>query len=173
MRHIFVSITALCCALAFGSALAAAPTVVRRLRLDAGHAERTAAAAYQRATWHWERVMGRSPTRPQAPLSPALRVVYWRRLARATQALAEHPPHLRDWLCIHRYEGSWRAVAPPYYGGLQMDLGFQRAYGAWLLRLKGTADHWTPLEQIWAAERALPTRSFTPWPNSARLCGLL
>src|ERR687886_629540 len=53
---------------------------------------------------------------------------------------------------------SWQRVNDPYapyYGGLQMDIGFQRAYGARLLVRKGTADHWTPLEQMWVAERAL------------------
>ena len=32
-----------------------------------------------------------------------------------------------------------------------MDLSFQQTYGGWLLRHKGTADHWSPLEQIWVA----------------------
>ena len=54
-----------------------------------------------------------------------------------------------------------------------MDLSFQRQYGFVLLRTKGTADHWTPLEQIWVAERAHRSgRGFTPWPNTARSCGL-
>ena len=35
-----------------------------------------------------------------------------------------------------------------------MDLSFQQTYGGWLLRHKGTADHWSPLEQIWVAVRA-------------------
>jgi len=76
-------------------------------------------------------------------------------------------------MCIHRYEASWDDPLGPYYGGLQMDLSFQRAYGGWLLRRKGTADHWTPLEQIWTAEKAFTTRGFYPWPNTARACGLL
>jgi hypothetical protein len=85
-----------------------------------------------------------------------------------------HPPHRRAWLCIHAYEGAWRDPFAPYYGGLQMDLTFQRRYGAWLLRRKGTADHWSPLEQMWVAERALRTgRGFYPWPVSARRCGLI
>ena len=55
-----------------------------------------------------------------------------------------------------------------------MDLGFQRAYGQYLLHNKGTADHWTPVEQMWVAERALRAgRGFYPWPNTARYCGLL
>jgi hypothetical protein len=43
-----------------------------------------------------------------------------------------------------------------------------------LLRRKGTADHWTPLEQIWVAEHAYRSgRGFYPWPNTARDCGLI
>jgi hypothetical protein len=54
-----------------------------------------------------------------------------------------------------------------------MNLGFQGTYGRWLLRTKGTADHWTPLEQIWVAEKAQRSRGFWPWPNTARSCGLI
>jgi hypothetical protein len=55
-----------------------------------------------------------------------------------------------------------------------MDLSFQRTYGADLLRKKGTANRWTPLEQIWVAERAYRSgRGFHPWPNTARACGLI
>lgn len=84
------------------------------------------------------------------------------------------PPHLADWLCIHRYEGSWDDPGAPYYGGLQMDWNFMQAYGRHLLETKGTADHWTPLEQMWVAENALRAgRGFYPWPNTARMCGLI
>jgi hypothetical protein len=100
-------------------------------------------------------------------------VLLWKRRARTVHLRAEHPPHLRAFLCIHRYEGSWKDAAGPYYGGLQMDLGFQHRYAAWLLREKGTADHWTPLEQIWTAEKAAKSRGFWPWPNTARDCGLI
>ena len=55
-----------------------------------------------------------------------------------------------------------------------MDLAFQRAYGGRLLRAKGTADRWSPLEQMWVAERAYRSgRGFYPWPNTARYCGLI
>ena len=85
---------------------------------------------------------------------------------------AKHPPGLGGWLCIHRYEGSWADSGSPYWGGLQMDLSFQQTYGGWLLRHKGTADHWSPLEQIWVAVRASHSRGFSPWPSTARDCGL-
>jgi len=83
------------------------------------------------------------------------------------------PPHKAQWLCIHRYEGSWTDPGSPYWGGLQMDWGFMSTYGHDLLRRKGTADHWTPHEQMWVAERAWRTRGFYPWPNTARYCGLI
>jgi hypothetical protein len=98
----------------------------------------------------------------------------WSRRAVHARHLAHHPARLPAWLCIHRYEGSWTDPSPPYYGGLQMDLGFQRTYAPELVRRKGTADHWTPLEQIWVAERAYRSgRGFYPWPNTARNCGLI
>ena len=97
-----------------------------------------------------------------------VRKAYWARWH------GHRPPHLAAWLCIHRYEGSWQDRYAPYYGGLQMDLSFQRQYGPGLLRRKGTADHWTRFEQIWVAVRAYRAgRGFYPWPNTARYCGLL
>ena len=83
------------------------------------------------------------------------------------------PPHYDEWMCIHHYEGSWDDPNSPYYGGLQMDEEFQKTYGMELYRAKGTADHWTPFEQMWVAERAYKTRGFYPWPNTARYCGLI
>lgn len=126
--------------------------------------------------WRWQRVMGMRLTRSLAnsPVDPQLRATAWYRLARKMRHRAQNVPHRLAWLCIHRYEGSWTDPNPPYYGGLQMDLQFQRKYGAGLLRRKGTADHWTPLEQMWTAERAHRSgRGFYPWPNTARSCGLI
>jgi hypothetical protein len=98
----------------------------------------------------------------------------WRIRAERARYRAHHPPHLGEWRCIHRWEGSWTDPNSPYYGGLQMDLSFQRAYGAGLLRRKGTANHWAPYEQMWVAERAVKAgRGFYPWPNTARRCGLI
>ena len=135
---------------------------------------------YQHSTWRWEELMGArlTPTagRVLAKMSvPDVEgaVRLWKRRARAARVRAEHPPHLGAFLCIHRYEGAWTDGSAPYYGGLQMDLGFQRTYAPQLLRTKGTADHWTPLEQIWTAEKASRSRGFWPWPSTARLCGLI
>lgn len=83
------------------------------------------------------------------------------------------PPHYYAWLCIHSYEGSWTDDGAPYYGGLQMDIGFQSHYGSALLKSKGTANNWTPIEQMWVAEKAYSSgRGFGPWPNTAGYCNL-
>ena len=131
---------------------------------------------YRHRTWHWQRVMGRrvTLTLPHPPVEPFARIGAWRRIALHTKRVALHPPHLRAWLCIHTYEAAWNDRNAPYYGGLQMDLSFQLAYGRHLFARKGTADHWTPLEQMWVAERAVRAgRGFFAWPNSARACGVL
>jgi hypothetical protein len=135
----------------------------------------------RRETWRWEALMGMRLT-PSARSAERARSLAYRRWAwhvwslRARRAAfrAHHPPLLRAWLCIHRFEGDWTDPDPPYFGGLQMDIVFQRRYGRDLLLRKGTADHWTPLEQIWVAERAYRSgRGFYPWPNTARYCGLI
>lgn len=80
----------------------------------------------------------------------------------------------RAFLCIHSYEGSWTDPNAPFYGGVQMDLGFQRTYGGWALAAFGTADHWPVSVQLATAIRAkVSGRGFFPWPNTARYCGLL
>jgi hypothetical protein len=62
-----------------------------------------------------------------------------------------------------------------YWGGLQMDIGFQHTYGEDMIRRHhgGLADTWTPIEQITVANRAYRTRGYYPWPNTARSCGLI
>jgi hypothetical protein len=131
-------------------------------------------------TWYWQRVMGVRPAPVRLRFPEAVSVTRlqhlaatWQRREKAAFRHAQHPPQLEAWLCIHRHEGSWQDTGAPYWGGLQMDLDFQRTYGGWLLRSKGTADHWTALEQIWTAVKARRTRGFYPWPNTARACGLL
>jgi hypothetical protein len=137
---------------------------------------------YRAATWHWQDVMGAShtPFAGSARRSSDARyrqwvMRLWKHRAAAAHVRATHVPHASAWLCIHRYEGGWSShTGNGYYGGLQMDVSFMRHY-AWggLLR-KGTADRWSPLEQMWVAERALQAgRGFYPWPNTARACGLI
>jgi hypothetical protein len=135
---------------------------------------------YRVGTQRWLAVINGGPVAgskrrmPAAHSLASLRLLArtWRHRERAAWWRANHPPDLQAWMCIHRYEGSWTDSGGPYWGGLQMDLGFQETYGGWLLRHKGTADHWSPLEQIWVAVRAAHSRGFSPWPNTARFCGV-
>ncbi|HET7648740.1 MAG TPA: hypothetical protein VFK17_09220 [Gaiellaceae bacterium] len=109
--------------------------------------------------------------------------LWQKRLAAATTQVLAHgyarpqiPAFLQDaFLCIHRYEGAWNAnTGNGYYGGLQMDVGFQSRYGAEYLRRWGTADNWPTWAQLHAAVRAYRSgRGFYPWPNTARVCGLV
>lgn len=100
------------------------------------------------------------------------------RIKRLRAILYPLPPNYYAWKCIMFYEawnhGKWKAnTGNGYYGGLQMDLAFQRAYGPELLASKGTANNWTMLEQMWVAERGLQARGgFNPWPNTGRYCKL-
>ena len=136
---------------------------------------------HREATWHWQRVMRKERwtttflerrTADRERLAE-LRDV-WKRRAERVRDRAKRPPHRAAWLCIHRHEGSWRDPRAPYWGGLQMSRQFQRAFGRYLLRLKGTANKWTPAEQMWTAVHAHRSGlGFHPWPNTARGCGLL
>jgi hypothetical protein len=135
----------------------------------------------QRSTWRWQRLMGVERTETEGRVLSELSssdvlgaVKLWQQRAAAAYRRAQNPPHRREWLCIHHYEGSWSDDGAPYYGGLQMDMSFMSRYGGFLLRTKGPANHWTPLEQMWVAERAHRSGlGFYPWPNTARYCGLI
>ena len=137
--------------------------------------------AYQATVEHLERVMllRRGPLRQTASADAGLRARYelmlrWKQRAGARLRQFANPPYEAAWRCIHSYEGAWSDSGGPYYGGLQMDLGFQRAYGGYLLAVKGTADNWTPEEQMWTAVHAFRSgRGFYAWPNTARMCGLI
>lgn len=97
---------------------------------------------------------------------------------RGGHAAALPPPpvihHLAAWTCIHPKEAAWNDRGDPYWGGLQMDRGFMAAYGSDMIRkYGGYADQWSPRDQMIVAERAVRTRGFTPWPQTARECGYL
>lgn len=94
----------------------------------------------------------------------------------ATRMTVVGPRWLTDaFLCIHRYEAGWSAnTGNGYYGGLQMDSSFMSRYGADFLRRFGTADRWPAWAQVEVGVRAYRSgRGFWPWPNTARICGLL
>lgn len=105
----------------------------------------------------------------------------------ATAHVVRDPGPVSAWQCIHSHEASsWNISNYPYEGGLQMDSGFQRTYGLdFINEHHGRGAHaWTIREQMIAANRARVGvdwrgshwpgyRGFTPWPNTARMCGLL
>lgn len=143
-------------------------------------------AEYQRTTWRWQRLMGVGLT----PSSGSARRIedetyrrwvrdLWKRRALKARRRAQNPPHRASWLCIFLHERhprhGWKTrTGNGFYGGLQMNWAFMATYGRRLLRTKGTADRWSALEQMWVAERAVRAgRSFFPWPNSGRACGLI
>jgi hypothetical protein len=108
----------------------------------------------------------------------------WQERAAAAAILvsqhAERRAQIAGWLndallCIHHYEGGWTAnTGNGYYGGLQMDRRFMELYGPEFVGRWGTADNWPSWAQLEAAARAHDSgRGFTPWPNTARFCGLL
>lgn len=140
----------------------------------------------RRETWGWQALMKarRTPTGYEERTAKSVSYLVWLRdlwRSRATRAevRAQDPPHEQGWRCIQRHEaaqaGGWAAsTGNGYYGGLQMSRQFQRVLAPELLRGKGTADNWTAIEQMWVAERAVRRGyGFTPWPRSARACGLL
>jgi hypothetical protein len=136
---------------------------------------------YQRATWRWQRLMGvpRTPNRKRyLKVRDRKYRIYvlrqWRRRAIRAQRRAHNPPNERHWRCLQRYEGPWRDAWDPYWGGLQMDRTFMRQYAPRHLLRRGWANTWTPVEQMWVAERAVRSgRGFYPWPHTARMCGLI
>lgn len=79
----------------------------------------------------------------------------------------------RGLMCIHTKEAAWNDPNAPYWGGLQMDINFMQAYGSSFYRRWGTADHWPIWAQMKAGRRGYAARHWWPWPNTARMCGLL
>jgi hypothetical protein len=168
-----------------GFALAALSSVKparpAKTRLDPGTEVLRKIKRYQRATWRWERLMGvrRTPTRKRYlrvhNLEYRIFVMHrWRRRAVRAKRRAHNPPHEGAWRCLQRHEGAWSDATDPYWGGLQMDRTFMRQYAPRHLLRRGWANRWTPIEQMWVAERALRAgRGFYPWPHTGRTCGLM
>lgn len=142
---------------------------------------------YRTATWNWQEKLGAVKYRAATKHFHSCAYATWaaKRWMHRAKRLHKHYANFRsrvlasgsltsDWSCIHSHEGSWSAnTGNGYYGGLQMDLSFQQAYGAEFLSRWGTADHWPVWAQVTAANRAKRSNGYTPWPNTARMCGLL
>ncbi len=122
----------------------------------------------------WETLISLPRAHTRFGLRSPLAYLFWKRRARAVARAANAPPHKKGWLCIHRFEGRWSDSGDPYWGGLQMNQGFMQTYAPRSLLRRGWANVWTPLEQMWVAERAHRSgRGYGPWPTTARACGLL
>jgi hypothetical protein len=182
VRRLLVRTAILAAFISFAVAWFPAADVVQssEARLDPGLVI-GAIKRYQRATWHWQRLMGVPQTPNRKPYLRTSDREYrtyllrqWRRRAIRAKRRAHNPPHERQWRCLQRHEGSWRDAWDPYWGGLQMDRSFMLAYAPRHLLRRGWANRWTPIEQMWVAERAYRAgRGFYPWPHTARRCGLI
>lgn len=76
--------------------------------------------------------------------------------------------------CVHEGEGAWNSnTGNGYYGGFQADISFQKTYNQHAYRTWGTANNWSPLEQIKMAYIGWRSRGWYPWPTTARNCGLI
>lgn len=140
-------------------------------------------AWHRSQTWAWQDTAFVKRTRTAHAEQRTRSVKYLRWLARhwsvrrmAARIHAQNPPNLSFWMCVHGREGAWNDPNAPYWGGLQMGTWFMRTYGWNLLQRKGTADNWTPLEQVWVAERAWQKEGYSvswlygQWPNTAPPC---
>jgi hypothetical protein len=89
-----------------------------------------------------------------------------------------HPWVGTDWkqkaLCVHRHESiDWHLAGILYDGGMQMNDTFQQTYGPWMLHHFGPANRWPINGQLYASWKAWRVRGWSPWPQTARMCGLL
>lgn len=147
---------------------------------------------YRTATWEWQKKHGAHKIRSVFSDRTSKSCDYvvwvadlWRNRAKTARekyhkALAERrrifQALYRKYKCIHLHEAAWNDPNPPYYGGLQMDLQFQRTYGSEFLRRWGTADKWPVAIQLMVAERAYDgyggygARYFGPWPTWKAYC---
>ena len=127
-----------------GALVLAAAALVQPRAADAA-TDRIAVLAeiddYRTETWHWQKLMGARLTPAAFTEREATSSTYrgwlrdlWRKRALTAERRAARPPHRSAWMCIHRHERhpgqGWAThTGNGYYGGLQMDLSFQRSYG--------------------------------------------
>ena len=79
---------------------------------------------------------------------------------------------LRKWRCVHSHEGA--GTSEPGVLRRPADrLGLPVRLRPVISTPLGHADRWPVWAQLVAAERAYASRGWSPWPNTARACGLL
>lgn len=100
-----------------------------------------------------------------------------RRLVRAyMDGPGYQSPRQSSWECIAEGEThkNWTDDSnPKYKGGLQFDSDFEITYGPEFVHRWGRANDWPKWAQIIAADRGHAARGYSPWPRTARRCGLL
>jgi len=145
---------------------------------------------YRAAYLGWRAKMGAGPvegSRPEAGSCPRYLSRVLRAKAHAARVAYQkwHRAHVlryralyEKWRCIHEHEGAWNSnTGNGYWGGLQMDWGFQHTYGPEFIRRYGLADRWPVWAQLEAAERAFHGfagyggRGYSPWGTRGR-CGV-
>jgi hypothetical protein len=87
------------------------------------------------------------------------------------------PPHLQLWLCVHQHERTaWNDPGWPYLGGLQLGQWFVGHYMPLVRHPPGMPNTWSPLQQMWFAERAYRVEHYShswlwgQWPPSRGGC---
>jgi hypothetical protein len=106
----------------------------------------------------WIRVLRRELAETRAALEPR------RVLASGSSWLWQ------AFMCIHRYEGAWDDDGAPYWGGLQFGWSEWQRFGG---NFAPSANLASPAEQIAAGVAYWRVAGFSPWPRTARACGLL
>lgn len=75
-------------------------------------------------------------------------------------------------LCVHHFEGAWTAATGNgYFGGMQFSESSWLSNGGSVYASR--ADLATPHDQLLVAYHYWKAAGWNPWPNTARLCGLL
>ena len=135
---------------------------------------------YQRATWRWQRLMG-VPRTPNRRRYLKIRDREYR-VQSSTSGDGEQPGRSAGRTTLHtKVRGAASsatrglgAIHTTRTGEAQMDRTFMRQYAPRHLLRRGWANTWTPIEQMWVAERAIRAgRGFYPWPHTGRMCGLI
>jgi hypothetical protein len=165
----------------------AAPVYLTRAQLAA---RRWPLISWTRAVRHVRCRLAPVTYRPARTVDPEYRARHlrgWRaRIGREQEKANLCPPawFVNAILCIKSHEGDWEDGGDPYWGGIQGDRPFLSTYGPDYWRRHGSprgsvgangwTNHWSHAEQIQTAWRAYKSgRGFHPWPNTARMCGLL
>jgi hypothetical protein len=181
-RHLVCLIALSGMLLAFGAAdVSTSRASIQKATMPDGRVVIRKIKRFERATWRWQRLMGVPRTKSRRRYLRTRDLEFrrfvlkqWRSRALRAKRRAHNPPHEYAWRCLQRHEGSWKDANDPYWGGLQMDRTFMRQYAPPHLLRRGWANTWSPVEQMWVAERALRAgRGFYPWPNTGRMCGLI